>query len=107
MLLVRRLLPSAYALRTVPHVLIPSTCLIRIPAYSFAKISKKKEEKIEKSKEKEQARSKVGNSKEIDLATMEKEFKHTAESMKNEMQKMKLGRMDPAIFSTIYVKAYG
>lgn len=38
--------------------------------FGFAKISKKKEERIEKTKEKEQARSKVANSKEIDLEAM-------------------------------------
>jgi hypothetical protein len=106
MLVVRRVLSRFCAPVSTGKVFSTVPLLLHTPAFKFAKISKKKEEKIEKSKEKEQARSKVSNSKEIDLEAMEKEFKNVANLAKTEMQSMKLGRMDPSIFSTIYVKVY-
>jgi ribosome recycling factor len=38
---------------------------------------------------------------------MEKDFQVVSEAIKNELSKMKLGRLDPIVFREVFVQAYG
>ena len=93
---------------TTPMCRPKQRSLIFRPLYKFSKVSKKdqdrKEKREEKSKIKSELSGEAGNTKTVDFDKFEIAYDGVIQKFRDELGKMKVGRLETSTFSNIYIR---
>lgn len=78
--------------------------LVMNPIFSFAKLSKKEKDKQKLDEEKKKVKEEIGDISTFDMNPFEEKYNELIESLKNSVSQYKIGRLDPSLFSGVYIK---